>query len=681
LEGHLRRLRLDKRELQHRIAVVGLILGLAFGVVGLRLFHLQLLSRSFLLAKAERQQLRVIPVPGRRGSIFDRNHEPLAQSIETESVFLSGRMAPKDDQAELVSALAKILNLNPTELRRKIASGRSFYVARGAKIEATSKLRDMKFAALSYEPETRREYPQGRLASHVLGFLDVDSRGIEGVEKQYDKLLAGQPGKKELVVDARGLVLPSATSWLTRPKDGQHLILTLDNQFQHIAERELNKAYLKYRPQSASMVVMDPNNGEILALANFPDYNPNEASKATAAARRDRAVCDAFEPGSTFKAVTAAMALETGVVDLDSPVDCHGGKQEFFGRIVRDHGDDHMGIVPFREVIAQSSNVGTTEVAIKLGAPKLFEGIQRFGFGKPTGVDLPGEAPGLVRPLGEWTKGSIAAIPFGQELSCNLLHIARVYAAVANGGRLVTPHVVKELEGMDGGLSGVDQKPSGQRVLNSKVRAQLLTILEEVVEKGTGTPTALPGYRVAGKTGTAQKYSAKLHAYTMDLNVSSFAGFVPAEKPAFLCVVMLNEPKGLTLGGWVAGPVFRASMGAMLAARNLAPDPQELAQAEAKVLTKATRWTGQLSKGQSAAEVKWVRVPSLCGMTVAKAKEALQQEGLLARLVGSGSLVKSQFPEKGETLRQYSTVKLLLMTPPGATKSASYEPNATRGLD
>lgn len=656
---------------------MGLILALCFCAVGIRLSYLQLINSSFLSRKADRQQLRAVPVQGRRGSIFDRNHEPLAQSVETESVFVSSRMAKKDDLGELCAALSKELKLNSWELRRKIASSRSFYASKSVKLETTARLKDMKFAALSFEPQTRREYPQGRLASHVLGFLSADSRGIEGVEKQYDKVLGGEPGKKGLVVDARGLVIPSETSWITRPKDGQHLILTLDGQFQHIAERELYKACAKYRPKSASMVVMDPVSGEILALANYPDYNPNEASKASEASRRNRAVCDAFEPGSTFKTATAALALEAGVVEPNTMVDCHGGRFGYFGRVVRDHGDDHLGVVPFHQVIAQSSNVGTTEVALKLGAPKLYAGIRRFGFGSPTGVDLPGEASGILRPLEQWTPGSLAAIPFGQEVSCNLLHIARLYASVANGGRLVTPHVVKETEGMNGGRGSVCQKPSGAQVINGRVREKLVAMLEEVVESGTGSPTALPGYKVAGKTGTAQKYSQRLKRYTMDENVSSFAGFVPAEKPEFVCVVMLDEPKGLSLGGWVAGPVFRASMGAMLAARDIVPSAEVLAAAERQQVTKATRWTAQLKKGQSAVEASWVKVPKFAGLPLKEAKAAAAKAGLSLRLVGEGSLVKSQFPEKGELLRERSTVKLLLQAPPALTLAGKKPPSVS----
>jgi membrane peptidoglycan carboxypeptidase len=321
--------------------------------------------------------------------------------------------------------------------------------------------------------------------------------------------------------------------------------------------------------------------------------------------------------------------------------------------------------------------VGTTEVAIKLGAAKLYEGAERFGFGKTTGVDLPGEAEGILRPLKDWSPGSIAAVPFGQELSCNLLHVARLYAAIANGGRLVTPHVVKSFETMGGHEMGAPQKPSGQRVLSESVREKLLVLLKDVVEEGTGTPTALPGYEVAGKTGTAQKYNEKLHAYTMDDNNSSFVGFVPAEHPKFLCVVMLDNPKGLTLGGWVAGPVFRASMGAMLAESQVPQDPALLAAADKRVATKATRWTLQLSRGQSAQAVAWVKVPAVEGMALGAAKALLLKSGLKARCIGSGKLVKAQFPAKGQELRQFSYVKLLL----DSSNTVAMAEKAKRGMD
>jgi cell division protein FtsI (penicillin-binding protein 3) len=373
-------------------------------------------------------------------------------------------------------------------------------------------------------------------------------------------------------------------------------------------------------------------------------------------------VNDAFEPGSTFKLVTAAMALEAGAVNLDTPVDCRGGRAVYAGRVVRDHGDDHMHVVPFREVIAQSSNVGTVEVAAKLGPDKLYSGIQRFGFGRPTGVDLPGEAGGMVRPVKDWSGASMASIPYGQELSCNVLHIARLYAAIGNGGRLVTPHVLREIQSYTGGSRSVEQGTAGEKIISPQVVANLVELLEGVVEKGTGSTTALPGFRVAGKTGTAQKFNMRTRSYNMQDTVSSFVGFVPAEHPQFVCAVVLDEPKGMTLGGWVAGPVFRASMSAMLAARGVVPDEKLIVAARDQPVTKSTRWTAGLRKGQTSIPVEWVKVPDLEGKDLASAKALLAQAGLSGIFSGTGNLVKSQFPKRSEKVRQFSSVKVLLDT-------------------
>jgi len=314
-------------------------------------------------------------------------------------------------------------------------------------------------------------------------------------------------------------------------------------------------------------------------------------------------------------------------------------------------------------VIAQSSNVGTVEVAAKLGPKKLYDGIRRFGFGRATGVDLPGEAVGMLRNPDDWTAASMASLPYGQELSCNVLHVARLYAAIANGGNLVTPHVVREIESGSGGRRAAEQNPSGEKVLGPKVIAQLVEIFEGVVQNGTGSTTALPGFRVAGKTGTAQKYNTTLKRYTQDDNVSSFVGFVPAEKPVFVCAVVLDEPRGMTLGGWTAGPVFRASMSAMLAARGLTPDEKLIAAAQTQAPTKSTRWTFVLKRGQTAAPVEWVKVPQLVGKGLGEARTLLSQAGLNVLCSGGGKTVKDQFPRRGEKVRQFSTVKLLLEDP------------------
>jgi cell division protein FtsI (penicillin-binding protein 3) len=567
------------------------------------------------------------------------------------------------ERPAVAKALASSLGVSEGEMRHKLASGRPFWVKRGAKLEATAHLRQAKLRCLSYSIENRRVYPQGNLAAHVLGFTDVDGRGIEGVERSYQRDLAGSAGVKEVLKDARGLVMPNQQSWVTRPKEGSSLMLTVDAQLQHIAERELEKAWIKYKAKGASIVLMDPRSGEILALANYPSYDPSEAGHASDAARRNRAVADVFEPGSTFKAVTAALALEKGVVTPDTLVDCHMGKADYFGRTVRDHGDDHMGVVPFSTVLAQSSNVGTVEVALKLGPKLLYDGMTRFGFGQSTQVDLPGEAVGMLRPLDKWSPGSMAAIPFGQELSCNLLRVAVTYAALANGGNLISPHVVKAVIAPSGSSRAPEAQGASRHILGERVRVQLVKILKSVVEEGTGVAIALPGYPIAGKTGTAQKFDVKTGRYSQHQNVSTFVGFVPADEPAFVAAVMLDEPQGVTLGGWNAGPVFRAVVSSALTAYGIAPSEKvrlaQEVQANLPGGDKAHAWVNMYKRGAKAAEVKEVAVPKLLKMTEPAARIALNKAGLKARVMGQGR-VAAQFPHAGEDVLQGSTVSLTL---------------------
>ncbi len=638
-----------------------------FALVALRLLDLQVLRRPFLVAKAERQQLRKVEVLAKRGTISDRHGQILAQSQETESVFLSPKLIQAKERDRLTASLSTHLGLARQGLRRKIDVGRPFWVKRGARMEDTAKIKEGGFGCLSFFPESRRVYPLGRLASHVLGFANIDGVGLDGVEKSYNSVLSGRKGVKEVAQDARGRRLPNEFDWITRPHEGVNVVLTIDAQFQHIAERELEKAWRKHKAKGAAMIVMDPRTGEILALASYPNFDPNRPADTPSDARRNRAISDANEPGSTFKAVTAALVLEQGLVTPDTLIDCNQGRKEYYGRIVRDHGDDHLGIVPFRTVLAQSSNVGTIEVAMRLGAEKLHRGMTRFGFGRLTGVDLPGEVVGTFRSLDKWTPSSMASVPYGQEISCTLMRMATVYASIANGGKSVTPHVVKEMKGSSFGGSRPDLPEPGGRVMSSSVRDTLTGMLENVVDEGTGAAIALPGYRIAGKTGTAQKFDMASHRYSMQRSVSSFVGFAPAEHPDLVAAVMLDEPQGMTLGGWTAGPVFRASLSAMLPAHGVLPQEsvRSAQQAEAQTAVKgADNWTMMYRRGDGAAKIDWVYTPDLRGLAEGAARKRLQILGLKSRVLGAGGIVSSQFPEKGVNSRQGSTVTLVLSPAP-----------------
>lgn len=648
-----------------RAGLLASLMAFLFALVILRLVDLQVLRRPSLQARAERQQFARVEVPGKRGTIRDRNGEILVESVATESVFVSAPLVKAEDRGRVAKALASSLGVSEREMRQRLHRNRPFWAKRNARLEATARLKEYKFPAISYQAETRRVYPQGRLASHVLGFTDVDGRGLEGVERSYQKVLAGRAGVKEVLRDAAGRQIPNQQVWVSRPRDGGDLILTLDAQLQHIAERELAKAVAKFKAKGAALALMDPYSGELLALASVPDYDPAHPGAYSADARRNRAVSDVFEPGSTFKAVTAALAFERGVVDPDTPVDCRGGKAEFFRRVVRDHGDARLGVVPFRRVLAESSNVGTVEVALKLGPTALYEGMRRFGFGEPTGIDLPGEAVGILRDLKDWSPGSMAAVPFGQEFSCNLLRMLVTYAALANGGTLVRPHVVKEMVAASGAALGGVAAGARGKVVSEGVLDKLVPILEDVVDEGTGVAIALPGYAIAGKTGTAQKYDLARGRYSQTDNTATFVGFVPARKPVFVAAVMIDEPRGITLGGWTAGPVFRAVVSAALTAYGVAPSEslraQQAASAERALRAPdaATRWSAVYRRGAKAAELESVDVPNVLHMTRAAAQAALAKAGLRARVLGEGRVV-AQFPEAGAEVLRHSTVTLSL---------------------
>lgn len=671
--------------MQARAGLLASLMALLFVAVLIRLVDLQVLQRPMLVAKAERQQFARVEVPGLRGRITDRDGQVLAESVGTESVFVSAGLVKARDRARVARALAVALGLNEREMRRRLERGKPFWAARDARLGRTAKLREYKINAFSYQAETKRIYPQGRLASHVLGFTNVDGRGLEGVERSYQKVLGGTPGVKDVLRDAAGRQIPNQDQWVDRPKDGADLRLTLDAQLQHIAERELAKAYHKFNAKGAALVLMDPRSGEILALASMPDYAPADPTASSMDARRDRVVSDAYEPGSTFKAVTASLALEHGVVKPDSPIDCHQGRLEIFKRVVRDHGTDHLGVVPFSTVIAQSSNVGTVEVGMRLGAPQLYAGMTRFGFGSPTGIDLPGETVGTLRPLADWTPGSIAAVPFGQEFSCNLLRILVTYAAIANGGRLVRPHVVKEMVSAGGSTINPERNRSKVQVMSEAVRQQLVPMLKGVVEEGTGDAVALPGYSIAGKTGTAQKFNLKTGRYSQTANVATFVGFVPADQPAFVAAVMLDEPHGITLGGWTAGPVFRSVVSAALTAYGIAPseaqrDRQWAAADKARHSGDPSRsWSAVYRQGAKAAEVKPVEVPDVKTMTLTYAKIVLTKAGLRVHASGQGR-VSAQFPKAGADVLENSTVQLVLEDAEKAAADSVAKPRSQPGI-
>jgi cell division protein FtsI (penicillin-binding protein 3) len=402
--------------------------------------------------------------------------------------------------------------------------------------------------------EPQRVYPLGYLASHLVGFAGSEAQGLEGLELAYDRTLKGERGWRWMNRDARRRPVGTWEHPSVSPRDGLELVLNLDSSIQFIAERALEGAVQKWRAQGGSIVVMDPISGEILAMANRPTFDPNQFAQAPPEARRNRALTDTFEPGSVFKIVTAAVALTRNAVKPEETFYCENGTFPVAGRILHDYRPH--GWLTFREVIAYSSNIGTAKVAMRLGPHAVYEGIRAFGFGTPTGVELPGEVEGTARPPSQWSRPSITAIPIGQEVTVTALQLAQAICAVANGGLLVKPWVVREIR-HPSGVPVKSFKPTViRRVIPSDVAERMKEILAAVVEQGSGKGAGIPGFRTAGKTGTAQKVEPT-GVYSHSRYVASFIGFLPVGDPRLAIVVVVDEPQPLHTGGVICAPVFR----------------------------------------------------------------------------------------------------------------------------
>ncbi len=526
-----------------------------YAALAVRVVYLQVLRGPDLAHRAERQHEKAVAVEAERGTIYDRNGRILATDLTVPSLYAVPPLI--DNPQSIARELAAVLRVPAGSLARRLGDDRGFvWLERRVNPAVARAVEELGAEGVRLLPEPRRMYPRKTLLSHVLGFAGTDHEGLEGLERFYDRDLRGEKGWLIYERDGAGhRLFPKGLQYVA-PSRGRDLLLTVDEVIQHISERELDAAMTESGAESGTVIVMDPWDGGILALAVRPTFNPNDVDYSRPAQWRNRAVTDAFEPGSTFKIVTAAAGLDAGLVHPDEIIDCEDGRWPMPGGVLHDH--EPLGRVPFSEVIAKSSNIGTAKIAQRLGAERLARAVAAFGFGRKTGIDLGGEAPGRVPPLARWSKRSAATIAIGQELMATPIQLAAAYAAVANGGRLVRPHLVVRVEGSGGrdvAQASNDAAPS--RVMSEKTAAVMSRLLEGVVAPGgTGALAAIEGVRVAGKTGTAEQVDPATGRYSFDREVASFVGFAPARQPAVVVAVVLENPRGRTWGGTVAGPVF-----------------------------------------------------------------------------------------------------------------------------
>jgi cell division protein FtsI/penicillin-binding protein 2 len=536
----------------HRLYLLGGLLLFWFAVICLRLVYLQIFLYGDFQQRAERQQQRSINVSAKRGIIYDRQGRELAMSIQVDSAFAVPTEIP-----DLPNTISLITRITGEDARMVLADCRAHktfcWVARKGNAETVDRIRALNLQGIHFQKESKRFYPKRELAAQVLGYVGTDDGGLSGIEREYNDQLQGKPGKMLISVDAR-------KKWFGRiekePEAGDNVVLTIDEKIQYIAERELEQAIKDTHAIAGTVVVENPRTGEILALANRPTFNPNVKKEIRNEALKNRAVSDIYEPGSTFKLVTIAGALQEKLTRPDELFDCQMGSIVINGMRIRD--SKPHGVLTVADVLAESSDVGSVKIALRLGEDRFYNYIRAFGFGQQTGIELPGETRGMTKPVSRWSKVSIGAISIGQEIGVSPLQLAAMVSTFANDGVRVAPRIVATTTVPQSAPQLVTfHAQNEQRVISPMTAAEIRQMMQRVVLHGTGRKAILEGYSSAGKTGTGQKVDPATGAYSRTKYVASFAGFGPINNPAVTVAVILDSAVGLHQGGQIAAPVFQ----------------------------------------------------------------------------------------------------------------------------
>lgn len=643
-----------------RILMLAGMLVALFATMGGRLAHLTIVQQPELAAKAERQHRKTLRMAAGRGAILDRSRRTLAHTVGAPSIYASP--SHHAVPAEAVPKLAQALDLDPAAVARQVGKKKGFvWLARHVTREQARAVAGLQLAGVGSIVEPRRRYPKGELAAHVLGTAaGRELRGRYGVELRYDRWMRGRETVLQLERDGRGRTMltrgfdDARTDAEDVPAPGATLELTIDARLQAMVERELALGVVNARAAGGTAIVLDPRSGAVLALANYPAYDPNAPGLAAEDLRRNRAVTDPVEPGSTFKAFTFAAALDEGAVSLGDVIDCENGAFRIGRRTVHDHHRYELLSVP--EVMQFSSNIGTLKIARALGAERFSHYLRGFGFGRPTSIDLPGESAGILRPHDRWADIDFANVSFGQGIGVTPIQIAAAFGAVANGGVLYQPYVLERAIDENGNVlmdwDPVERRAASRQVVRPETAFAVADMLELVVSDGTGKRAGIEGVRVAGKTGTAQKVDPETRRYGRE-RLASFIGFAPAEDPALVTLVMIDEPQGIKYGGTVAAPIFREITARALdhlgrRPRVRAPLPRPVSPSRDVAATVAL--LEPISAGG---------VPSFVGLSLRRAIERARVEGLRVDIRGTG-FVRAQYPEPGTPLEEVDLLRLRL---------------------
>jgi cell division protein FtsI (penicillin-binding protein 3) len=637
----------------------------AFGLIGFRAFSLQVLHHDQFEKRARQQYQRIIKLPPQRGTIYDRNGEELALSTAVDSIFVDPQLVK--DAEGTARSLATALSLPYGVVKSRLQSKKRFlWLKRQVSPRESERVRALALAGVGFTREHRRFYPNSAIGAQVIGFTGLDPKGLEGLELRYDGLLLGESSFLMMEKDARGKGLSFNNPVVQGGRPGNSLYLTLDKNLQYIAEKELAAGISATRAKAGSAVVIDPQTGEVLAMANQPDYNPNAFNKSRPSQWRNRAVCDLFEPGSTMKPFLVAAALNEKVVRAEQKIDCENGRYRVGGRVVHDH--HKYKVLTVAEIVKVSSNIGSAKIGKMLGRERFHRYLAGFGFGSMTGIDFPGEGSGLLRRPDQWFEADLANISFGQGVSVTGLQLALATGAIANGGTLMRADLVKRVVDPYGETLENREPQAVRRVVSPQVARQVREMMIAVTgADGTGEQAVVPGFTVAGKTGTAQKVDPVAGGYSADKRVSSFVGFVPAEDPRLVILVVLDEPQGQTYGGMVAGPVF--SRIAEQSLRYLHVDPanagsrpslltvkEDVALVAAGLARQAVYQESSDGQGQSP------NMPDCLGMSGRQVLKTMERLGLNIKFKGSGRVVE-QYPAARQPIRYGNEVWVKLAPP------------------
>jgi cell division protein FtsI (penicillin-binding protein 3) len=633
-----------------RIFFLSCFIFFCFALVVGRMFQLQVLKKEQLYRLAAQQQHAQIPLVPKRGTISDRKGNELAVSIEVDSVYADPKKVT--DPEKTAQRLATLLQIDPGELKGKLKSGSSFeWVQRKITPKEVDEIKTLRLPGIYFLKENKRFYPNAQLASHVIGFVGLDSKGLEGLESQYDSILSGNrqiwtPGK-----DARGREIVDQVP----SQDGEkfrNIVLTLEKHVQYIVETELSRTVQKWGAKGGFAIAMDPSTGKVLALAVYPSYNPNQFLQARAKAWRNRAVADTFEPGSMFKTFLAAAALEEGIVRPTDSFYCENGSYTVYDRTIHDHSKH--GWLTFQQIIKFSSNIGASKVAEKMGKDRFYRYIKAFGFGEKTQIGLPGEGKGILHHPRYWSPVALDTISFGHGISVTGIQMISALSAIANGGFLMKPLIIEKMTDEKGRVVQSFQPEVIRRVITDETAKKVVALLKTTTERGGTGEGAVPvGFEVAGKTGTAQKVDSLLRGYAEDRYTSGFMGFAPAEDPRLAVLVVIDEPQENIYGGMVAAPAFKGIVEKALPYLNVFPQGTLIVKNESEFIPKRVV---QESK-PPVEEVKMGKgmerkvMPDLVGLSMRSAMSQMEGKGLIIKISGNGKLV-DQIPGPGTVIEK-----------------------------